>query len=80
MIGQIVRSAAGRDRGRLMVITGEEGGFPLVCDGKERPIQRPKRKNPKHLIYTNTCIEPVRFETNRSLRRVLRELSGKQEL
>ena len=80
MIGQIVCSAAGRDRGRFMVIVGEKGGFPLVCDGKERPIQRPKRKNPKHLIFTEAFIESVGFETNRSLRRALREFGGKQEL
>ena len=49
MVGQIVCSKAGRDKGYFMVVVEEGDGFVFVCDGKERPLERPKRKNIKHL-------------------------------
>ncbi len=71
MEGRIVCSRAGRDRGKWMVIVGEEGKSLLVCDGKERPLARPKRKNPKHVAVTNTRLEKNRYLTDKALRREL---------
>lgn len=48
-IGQLVKSLAGRDKGRHYLIIGFEGGRALVADGRSRPVNRPKKKNPKHL-------------------------------
>lgn len=47
--GCIVRSKSGRDAGRLLVVleTDESGAF--VVDGQLRRLERPKRKNIKHL-------------------------------
>ena len=50
--GQIVISKAGRDKHRPLVVTGFDGNSVLVCDGKERPLERPKKKNPRHLQAT----------------------------
>lgn len=76
MVGRIVYSAAGRDRNKLMVIVEETEKFLLVCDGKERPVERPKRKNPKHLRFTETYIEPNLFKTNRILRKTLKNFAS----
>ena len=73
MIGSIVHSKMGRDKGSFMVIVGFEGQMPLVCDGKERPLQRPKRKNIKHLAVTNSKLTKEQFSSNRALRKSLRE-------
>ena len=62
-VGDVVCSKAGRDEGTFLVVVGIEGGYPLLCDGKQRPLERPKRKNPLHPM-----------ETNRALRRALRNL------
>ena len=43
----IVKSAAGRDRGRLFFVLGTEGEFLLLADGKSRKLERPKRKKRK---------------------------------
>ena len=75
MVGKVVCSAAGRDKGRFMVVVGVNGDFPLVCDGKERPLERPKLKNPKHLQFTNLELEPQQYSSNRSLRRALKAFS-----
>ena len=72
MVGKVVYSAAGRDKGKIMVIVGANGAFPLVCDGKERPLERPKLKNPKHLKVTNFALEPQQYISNKALRRALK--------
>lgn len=76
MVGRIVYSAAGRDRNKIMVIVKETENYLLVCDGKERQVERPKRKNPKHLRFTNTYLKPHQFETNRALRKSIKEFSA----
>ena len=45
----IVKSAAGRDRGRLFFVLGTEGEFLLLADGKSRKLESPKRKKRKSL-------------------------------
>ena len=57
--------------GYFMVVIGEENGLLLVCDGKERPIERPKKKNQKHLSFTNAFLEKDSYKTNKSLRKAL---------
>lgn len=71
MIGQIVCSKAGRDKGYFMVVVKESEGVVFVCDGKERPLERPKLKNPKHLCFTNTVLLEENFKTNKALRKSL---------
>ena len=46
--GWIVRSAVGRDRGKLLCVLGEEGEFLLLADGKRRKAASPKRKKRGH--------------------------------
>ena len=71
MKGRIVCSKAGRDQGKFLVVVGAEGKDLLVCDGKERPLSRPKRKNRKHLSVTGTSLTEEQFSTDKSLRRAL---------
>ena len=77
--GQVVKSAAGRDKGRLLAVIGEENGFVLVCDGKERPLGKPKMKNPKQIEKTSMFIESDSMATNPKLRKTLNKLSKKGE-
>jgi len=77
MIGQIVCSKSGRDKGYFMVVVKEEDGFLFVCDGKERPLERPKRKNVKHLSFTNTVLEENSYITNKQLRKALAVYRGR---
>lgn len=74
--GQVVLSLRGRDKDSFFVVTKVEGGFCWVADGGERPLSRPKRKNPKHLRLTGWTVEPCDAATDRQLRRKLRELGG----
>ena len=47
-ISDIVRSAAGRDRGKLLYCIGVDGQYLLLADGKGRTLEKPKRKKRMH--------------------------------
>lgn len=74
--GMVVKSLAGRDKDKLLAVIGENENHVLVCDGKERPVERPKHKNTRHLKPTGAFIEPAELETNRALRKALRRLNA----
>lgn len=80
MVGNVVFSKAGRDKGKAMVIIAETENYLLVCDGKERRLERPKRKNPKHLRFTNLYLKAHQFETNRALRKTLKAIGYEEEM
>lgn len=79
MKGNVVFSKAGRDKGKFMVVVGFNEGYMLVADGKERPIEKPKLKNPKHLQKTNRILENGQYSTNKSLRKALNAFAKQQE-
>lgn len=80
MNGQIVCSRAGRDKDKFLVVVGIDDGMLLVCDGRERPLERPKRKNVKHLRFTNTRLDENSYKTNKSLKKALAEYRGAKGL
>ncbi|MGN0485848.1 MAG: KOW domain-containing RNA-binding protein [Acutalibacteraceae bacterium] len=74
--GQIVISSAGHDKGELLVTVGLEGEKVLVCEGKHRPLERPKRKNPKHLEATEMFLDRDSMATNRKIRKTLNKIAN----
>lgn len=74
----IVRSDAGRDRGKLFVVLAVEGEYLLLADGKSRKVESPKRKKRRHVLFVaadeNRLSEKIKSEekiTNSELRRTL---------
>ena len=45
----IVVSLAGHDRGKLFMVTAIAGERLLLCDGRNRKLEDPKCKSPKHV-------------------------------
>ena len=72
----VVRSAAGRDKGRLLAVVRAEDAAVFVCDGKERPLNRPKRKNKRRILPTQAVLPEEALATDRALRRALRQLDA----
>ncbi len=72
--GRVVISSAGHDSGRRMVVTGADGGFVFVADGKERKLASPKKKNIKHVRATSDSVK-LEGLTDKRLRQTLRALS-----
>ena len=59
--GQVVRSAAGRDKGRLLIVLAlADDNHALVADGDLRKAVSPKKKKFRHLKYTPHIAEGVR--------------------
>ncbi len=51
-VGDMAASLKGHDTGRLYVVVGElNDDFVLVADGKYRPLENPKLKRRKHLVF-----------------------------
>ncbi len=71
--GRVVRSLAGRDKGGFLAVVSAGADGVFVCDGKDRPLGRPKRKNPRHLAMTGTVLAEDRMDTDRKLRAALGE-------
>ncbi|MEE0841239.1 MAG: KOW domain-containing RNA-binding protein [Acutalibacteraceae bacterium] len=75
----IVKSCAGRDKNSLLAVVGEDEGAVFVVDGKARPIERPKKKNIKHISYTGQSLSEDVFISNKSLRRALKAYKIKED-
>ncbi len=74
----IVRSNAGRDKGKLFAVLAVEGEYLLLADGKSRKVGSPKRKKRRHVLFVSAeetrLAEKIKSEekiTNSELRRTL---------
>ena len=74
--GMVVRSLAGHDKGDLMLVVGFETNYVLVCDGRQRPLCKPKVKNPKHLQATPHFLGEDAELSDKSLRKELFRLKN----
>lgn len=82
--GCMARSLAGHDKGRYFIILAEAGEYVTLADGKTRTIEKPKRKNKKHIQLIK---EPFirQFPMNdegiqNCIRHYLRSYCGNQEV
>lgn len=82
--GQLVKSRAGRDKDKLYLIINWDDEYVFVVDGDSRRLQNPKKKNIRHLWYTdkvagtiNTKLTAGEKVTNADIREALRDLEAK---
>lgn len=56
-VGQLVKSRAGRDKGKIfLVLNIVDDKHVLIVDGDSRRLEKPKKKKIKHLIVYNTVL------------------------
>jgi len=61
MLGQLVCSKAGRDKGKYFIILDIiDDNYVYICDGSLRTIEKPKKKKIKHLHFTGKDVEYIR--------------------
>ena len=70
-LGQLVICLKGKEKGRLMCVTGADEKYVYLADGRERPLGRPKKKNPKHARLTGKSISNMFPLTDKTLRKIL---------
>ena len=49
IISDVVLSTTGRDKGKLFYVIGIEDDYLFLATGKDRTLDRPKRKKQKHV-------------------------------
>ena len=76
----IVVSTAGRDKDKVFFVLSEDGEFAYLADGKERKLEKPKKKRLKHLqlVSESDCRAAAKLRsgeklTNSELRKALAE-------
>ena len=48
-VSDVVLSTTGRDQGKIFYVIGMEGDLLLLANGKDRTLDKPKRKKQKHV-------------------------------
>ena len=49
VVGSVVRSKAGRDKGDYFIVLSREGEYAYLANGELRKVDHPKKKKLKHL-------------------------------
>ena len=86
-IADVVISTAGRDQGKLFYVIGTDPVYLTLANGKDRTLEKPKRKKRKHIqkvLRSETRVaEKLRLgdkvlnsELRRDLAYISREMQG----
>jgi ribosomal protein L14E/L6E/L27E len=68
-VGQVVKSRAGRDEGRIFLILDiVDHQHVLVVDGDLRKLDNPKKKKIKHLIVYNTVLPELKYKLDNKIK------------
>ena len=78
MIGKLAISKSGHDKGQLYVIVGEDERNLYLADGVLKTIDRPKKKNKKHIQPILRI--PAEVEAILSSEKELKDLEMKRAL
>jgi len=53
LIGRLVISKAGHDKGSVLCVIDCDGEYLFLADGRKRKVEKPKRKKLKHVELIN---------------------------
>lgn len=71
MIGEFVKSKAGHDKDSIYIVINEDADNVYVVDGRLKTIDKPKKKNKKHIqVIKNT--KPNNISTNDEIKREIK--------
>lgn len=70
--GQLVRSKAGRDKGRTFAVMAMKGQMLFLADGSLRKIERPKAKKMRHVAPTATVLQDESLVSDKQLNEAIR--------
>lgn len=81
IVGMLATSKAGHDKDSVYVIIREDGEYIFAADGSGRTVERPKRKNRKHvqLIKKKRVPEPENGFNDLEIKRVIKEYLKERE-
>lgn len=67
-IGTLAFSKAGHDKDELFIIIKEEPEYIYLVDGKNRTLEKPKKKNKKHIQVVHFIEESLLEKINENKR------------
>ena len=70
-----MQALAGRDKDRFFVVTHTDGKYVMLCDGKTRPVDKPKKKKIIHVKETQHFVSLEEVLTNKAFRKVLHQFN-----
>lgn len=69
LIGQVVKSRAGRDKGKIFLVYSViDDQNVWIIDGDLRKLDNPKKKKIKHLIIYNTVLPELEYKLNNKVK------------
>lgn len=72
-VGRLVVSTAGHDKGCILCVLEEQGEYLLLADGKQRKVQKPKRKKLKHIVLFEDAAIYSGPTTNKAIHAFIRD-------
>ncbi len=69
--GLVVKAKAGRDKGEFFIVIDFNEKEAFICNGKRRKLNKPKKKNIKHLAMTNTVFPLNELTSDKKIKSVL---------
>ena len=64
-MNQLAVSLAGHDKDSVYAVVAEEGSMVLLADGRTRTLEKPKKKNQKHIRRIGNLPNEVREKLQR---------------
>lgn len=71
-------SRQGHDKGTLYYIIEETQNYVLVSDGRLHPLEKPKKKNLKHIQRTNFSASQETTVTNDNIKYLIKRFSNRE--
>ncbi len=72
MTGYLAYSLSGHDKGRIYLIMSEEMDYVYLADGDVRTIDKPKRKNKKHIQIIKKMPRKTDAATNEEIKYMIK--------
>lgn len=69
--GLVVKAKAGRDKDDFFVVLNFDEKYAYICNGRRRTLEKPKKKNIKHLALTNTVLSIDELISNKRVKSAL---------
>jgi len=85
MIGMLAGSKAGHDKTEVYVIVAEDEKYVYLCDGRLKPLEKPKKKSRKHIQIIKTTVNEElqnrlkagKTVSNEEIKRLIKEFNRK---
>ncbi|NLJ77943.1 MAG: hypothetical protein GX329_01125 [Tissierellia bacterium] len=69
LVGQVVKSRAGRDKGDIfLVLEIIDEKYVSIVDGDLRKLDKPKKKKVKHLMIYNTVLPELKYKLDNNIK------------